>query len=181
VIGLLLILAGDGVAENVMSLDGAVVYRPARADARDAFEKLVEADAVVSAPPREAEKLAGIFAAAVAKKPKVFHVARPVVVLSTGPLLDGPDKVKPTRLVRDGKSLRLDIVHTRVREQGIQLRRNIQWRPMVSVPLDLPCGAYTLHVTWRAVESMSDPKPLKSAPATRTVAFEVRGASSAAP
>ena len=157
-----------------MSLDGAKAHRPAKAADREAFAALGDADVVVSSAPKDMAKLAAAFSEALSGKPAAFRVKPPAALLTMGPELDGPDKVKPLRLVRKGHGVTLEIVHTRVREQGVQLRRNIRWRPMVEVPLDLPSGSYTLQVTWRGVESLTEAKPLKGSPVTRTVRFEVR-------
>ena len=76
-------------------------------------------------------------------------------------------------LIRRGDRLELEILHTAVRLQGAQLRRNIIWRPMVEVPLELPPGRYQLEVTWRAVAALPNGKPLDAPPITRSVRFVV--------
>ena len=173
---LLLVLVSEGPSQTMMPLDRARVHRPAKAADRQAFQRLGEAVVVISDPPKEMARLAEAFARARSDKAPVFRVKPPVAVLTTGPELDGPDRVEPRRLARKGQVLALEIAHTAVRTQGVQLRRNIRWRPMVEVPLDLPAGSYTLEVTWRAVDKLPDGKPLEAPPLTRAVRFEVLAA-----
>jgi len=156
-----------------MPLDDAVVLRPAHVADREAFASLPEAVAVVAAPPGELAELAKTFAKAVADKSGLFRGPSPAHALATGPELDGPDKVALRRLVRRGTELELEVVHTAVRAQGAQLRRNIRWRPMVQVPLKLPSGRYELKVTWRALAALPDGKPLETPRLTRSVKFEL--------
>ena len=157
---------------------GAVVHRPPHVTHREAFGKLPEAAVVVPRAPRDPLALAKAFAeAAKAKAPPNLPAGKPVVLLATGPWLDGPDKVAPHRLTRRGGKLALTVVHTAVRRQGAQLRRNIRWRPMVQVPLALPAGAYTLKVTWRALDAVPKGKPLEAPELTQTTRFEVEAGS----
>jgi hypothetical protein len=156
-----------------MPLDKALVHRPARAADRAAFAKLPEAAVAIASPPTNLSKLAKVFAEAAAR-PAAFKGESPVVALATGPMLDGPDRVVPRRLVRRGERLELEIAHTAVRRQGAQLRRNIRWRPMAQVPLALPAGRYRLEATWRAVASLPDGKPLEGPAQTCSVEFEIR-------
>jgi hypothetical protein len=160
----------------MMPLDRAKVHRPAKVADRRAFQRLGEAVVVVTAPPKQMATLAEAFARAQSDKAPAFRVKPPVAVLATGPELDSPDRVEPRRLALKGQELALEIAHTAVRTQDVQLRRNIRWRPMVEVPLDLPTGSYTLEVTWRAVDRVPDGKPLEAPPVTRTVRFEVLAA-----
>ena len=88
-------------------------------------------------------------------------------------MLDGPDKVRPARLARRGTQIELEILYTAVRLQGASLRRNICWRPLVQVPLQLPAGCYRLKVVWRAVAELPDGKPLEVPSRTAVTAFEV--------
>jgi len=156
-----------------MALDDAVVLRPAHVADREAFASLPEAVAVVAALPGEFAELAKTFAKAVGDKSGPFRGPSPAYVLTTGPELDGPDKVALRRLVRRGTELELDVVHTAVRAQGARLRRNIRWRPMVKVSLKLPPGGYTLKVVWHALAALPDGKPLETPALTRSVKFEI--------
>ncbi|MHC4718415.1 MAG: hypothetical protein ACYS5V_15690 [Planctomycetota bacterium] len=170
---LLAALVSEGQSPTMMPLDRARVHRPAKSADRRAFQRLGEAVVIVTDPPKEMAGLAEAFAKAKSDKAPAFRVKPPVAVLATGPGLDSPDRVVPRRLARKGQEVTLEIVHTAVRTQGVRLRRNIRWRPMVEVPLDLPAGSYTLEVAWRAVDRLPDGKPLKTPPVTRTVRFEV--------
>ena len=171
---LLLAAAPRAQPEVAMSLEGAVVHRPPHVTDRRAFAALAEAVIVLGNPPAEPSQLAKAFAEAAATGRTKLNVSPPVHLLATGPILDGPDRVLPRRLVRRGDQLDLEILHTAVRLQDVPLRRNIIWRPMVRVPLQLPAGSYRLKVTWRAVAALPDGEPLKSPPRVRTVRFTVQ-------
>jgi len=166
-----LLIASAAESDAHLPLDGAIVHRPPHVTHREAFGKLPEAVVVVPHAPQDPSALAKAFAEAAKAKAQTLPAGKPVVLLATGPWLDGPDKVAPRRLTRRGGKLDLTIVHTAVRRQGAKLRRNIRWRPMVQVPLDLPAGAYTLEVTWRAVDAVPDGKPLEAPALAHTTRF----------
>jgi len=83
-------------------------------------------------------------------------------ILTVGPVLDSPDKVLAGEYSRSGKTLTLKITHTNVRKQGLQLRRNFIWRPLVAVPYSPKMSDQEVTVTWTALESLPDGKPLKT-------------------
>lgn len=171
---LLVTSAAGGEPEVTMSLEQAAVHRPARVADCDAFDKLPEAVVVLEDAPADLQGLAKAFAAAVAAKAAVVRSGCSLYALATGPMLDGPDKVQPRRLVRRGAQVELEVVHTAVRLQGARLRRNIRWRPMVQAPLDLPPGRYRLRVTWRALAMLPNGRPLKAPARTASVSFEIQ-------
>ncbi len=77
------------------------------------------------------------------------------VVIAVGPLLDGPDKVVVERVSCENNVATIRVLYTKVRAQGMPLRRNIQIRPVIVVPLDeVPRGG-RLEFHWYAVKSLA--------------------------
>jgi len=167
------VLVCAGEPEVAMSLEGAIVHRPAHFTHRQAFLDLPETVVLLADVPADPAKLAAAFAGVASADGEQPGMKLPASMVATGPVLDGPDQVLPRRLVRRGNRLELEILHTAVRLQGVQLRRNIIWRPMVEVPLELPPGLYQLDVTWRAVAGLPDGKPLDAPPLIRSVKFAI--------
>jgi len=171
---LLLAAAPQSQPEVAMSLENAVVHRPPNVTDRRAFRALEEAVVVLDNPPAAPSALAKAFTKATGAGPSKFDVSSPAHLLATGPILDGPDRVLPHPLVRRRNQLDLEVLYTAVRLQDVRLRRNIIWRPMIQVPLQLPPGSYRLKVTWRAVAKLPDGEPLKTPPRVRSVEFAVQ-------
>jgi hypothetical protein len=142
-----------------MSLEKSVVHRPARAADRERFDALGEGAVVVRVLPDTLAELAETFSTAAARQ-AAFRAGSPTWLLAAGPVLDGPDAVLPFRLNRRDDRLDLEIRHTSVRASGVPLRRNIRWRPLVQVPLELPPGNYRVTITWRAVAALPDGEAL---------------------
>jgi RNA polymerase sigma factor (sigma-70 family) len=90
-------------------------------------------------------------------------------ILAAGPVLHVPDEAVARRLVRRGNRLDLEVLHT----QTDRIDRNVPWQPLVRVPVDIPPGRYTLTVTWRAVESLANAKPLNKPPQVNRFDFVV--------
>ncbi len=66
--------------------------------------------------------------------------------------------------------------YTSARARGVELRRNVQWRPLVQVPVELSPGQYELQVTWTAVERLPDGKPMPAVKAmTQKRTFTIVG------
>ena len=179
-LGLLLVLPTENGTPTkngtkvVMSLNDAIVHRPARAVDRKRFADLTGVVVVAGALPANLSGLAKMFVQAAAAKPRAFRENQTLFVLAAGPMLDGPDKVLPRSLIRRKDRLELEILHTSARLQGVQLRRNIRWRPVVQVPLKLPPGRFRIQVVWRAVAGLPKGKALKAPPKISSAEIEVR-------
>ena len=76
-----------------MSLASAVVHRPLNVADREAFKALTEAAIVLCSPPDKPSVLAEAFAKTAAAGQSTFKVSSPGHLLTTGPILDGPDRV----------------------------------------------------------------------------------------
>lgn len=81
----------------------------------------------------------------------LFAAGLPLLLVSSGPPLDAPDRVEVGVWQREGQALSLDLRHTQARAEGRLLERNLRWRPLLraDLPGDLPPGRYELLVTWR--------------------------------
>jgi hypothetical protein len=174
VIWLLLAAAQQAQPEVDMSLASAVVHRPLNVADREAFKALAEGVVVLASLPEKPSELAEAFAGAVATGRSAPNVSLTSHLLATGPILDGPDRVLPHRLIRRGSQFELEILHTAVRLQDAQLRRNIIWRPLVEVPLSLSPGSYSVRVTWRAVTELPNGEPLESSPRVHSMKFVIQ-------
>jgi hypothetical protein len=138
---------------------GVVLHRPAHFVDRERFVALSEAVVVVAAVPAAPAALADTFIEAAKTKADSLSRSEVPHILSVGPVLDSPDSVVVRKLTRRGRHLALDIAYTSARAAGVELRRNVPWRPLVEVPVELPPGRYELEVTWTAVASLPDGKP----------------------
>ena len=96
-----------------------------------------------------------------------------LAVLATGPVLDSPDAVEVRGLRRQGNHFPALVAHTQVRLQDAALSRNVRWRPVVSIrlPRDLPCGSYSVDVTWLPVDQLPGGASLPGQALTETAAF----------
>jgi RNA polymerase sigma factor (sigma-70 family) len=106
-------------------------------------------------------------------------------LFAAGPTLNSPDKAAVVRLTRQGDLLQLEIAHTDAVATGAVLKKNIPWRPLAEVPVDLPPGRYRLTVIWHALKDVPDGKPIDDArkPVVQEAEFvvlEVRAESKAA-
>lgn len=178
-LGLLLALPVENKtpAENgtkvVMLLDDAIVHRPARAVDRKRFADLAGVVVVAGDPPAKQSELAKRFGEAARAKPRAFGEDQTLFLLAAGPMLDGPDKVLPRSFIRRKDQLELEILHTAARLQGMSLRRNIRWRPVVQVPLKLPPGRFRIRVVWQAVAALPKGKALKAPPKISSAQIEI--------
>jgi hypothetical protein len=95
-------------------------------------------------------------------------------IVAAGPMLDGPDAVSVGKLDTVGNELRLKIAHTQVRRSGMDLLRNVPWRPLVAAPLPaLRPGQFKLSIIWQAVKSLTDSEPFSGAEQTTMTQFNV--------
>lgn len=118
----------------------------------DQVRALPEAVVVLKAQEHE-DDVQGLMAAlsGAAKLPRqAFQQGHALMLLSSGPMLDQPDRVSVQKLVIEHMQINLVVKHTRVRDAGMSLERNLPWRPLVKVriPSDLAAGTYTVHVRW---------------------------------
>jgi hypothetical protein len=81
-------------------------------------------------------------------------------ILTAGPVLDSPDRVLVRELSRSDTKLKLTVIHTNVRKEGVQLRRNFIWRPIVAIPYSPRMSDQQVTVTWRALRSLPGGRPL---------------------
>jgi len=173
----LLAVSAEDQPKAVKLPDNALVHRPHRANDRVLFAALAETVAVVADlpqdSPRDLSLLAKKFTEA-AGKPAILRQGASLAILSAGPMLDGPDKVLVKSLTQKQDRIELEILHTAVRSQGARLRRNIRWRPLVEIPLQLPAGHYQVMVTWRAVVDLPEGEALKTPPRISSVKLEIR-------
>jgi len=170
----LLVASGMGQAAGErMPLDNAVVHRPTHITKRKVLAGLPEGLVVVTSPAEDVVALAKQFRKAAAAEHPVVREGVTLCILAAGPMLDGPDKVQPGKLVRRGSRIELEILHTAVRLRGAQLRRNIIWRPLVQVTLELPAGRYQVEATWLAVAALPDGKRLEAPPRVNSTRFAV--------
>lgn len=177
-LGTLILGVNAGCARaEVMAIERGLVIRPIHAKDRQVFEALPRSVVVLQHPPLEPATAAFAFSASYARGDFVFAAKNGLYIMSSGPVLDGPDTVEIRRLDRRGNQFHLQIAHTQVRLQDRPLLRNVPWRPMVAVPLpgDLPSGAYGLQVTWQAVERIPGGLPLAGPEAVETLRFEITG------
>jgi len=52
--------------------------------------------------------------------------------------------------------LEVTVVHANVRKQGVPLRRNYIWRPIVAIPFSPKISDQEVAVTWTALESLNE-------------------------
>ena len=178
---LLIPLAGMGLmtmAQTLESSGGAVVHRPVNAFDRQEFGSLPQAAVLMGGnASADGQRLASRFAAAHADGRTNFAAGTKLVVLSTGPLLDGPDQIAVHPMLRHGNQLDLEIAHTQVRLQDAPMLRNVTWRPIVEVALpELPAGRYQLLVRWQPLASLPDGTPLSSTGTIQALSFELHQA-----
>lgn len=143
----------------------------------DTSKDFIETSVIVDRTMSDKEDAARMFSQALTKNQQSFPVGLSLAVLSLGPVLDSPDQFTAESFTRKGDTLTLNIVYTNVRLRGAQLRRNICWRPIMAVPLNIPAneaGKLKLVVTWTALESIPDGKPLHEVkPRTDELLFEI--------
>jgi hypothetical protein len=168
---LVLLLAMN--AEEKLSLKGAVVHRPATAEEQDAVAALPSIALLADQP----QKLLLKLAEQAKKARKTIPSASKCYLLAAGPMLDGPDHAAIHEFTKQNGTLTLQIRHTSARLSGTTLRRNIQWRPLAQVPLELPPGKWKIIVEWSPVSDLPNGKSLGK-PTTNTAQFEVLSAAS---
>lgn len=164
------------VAKVALSIDRAVVYRPATADERKTVEALHEGVVVVRTSSAVSKDAAATLSAAYKHAETRYPSGSRLTILSAGPVLDSPDEVVVRGLFRRGQHLDLEILYTSARIEGRRLRRNVQWRPLALVPVDLPDGGYQLRVSWQAVKSIPNGPVWDVAPLVQSGSFEVQPA-----
>lgn len=166
---MLLVLATMKDVES-LPLDDAVVHRPAKVAERDAFAALPKISLIAEKPAEAPLKLARQAADA----PAEVRWAKPLYLLAAGPMLDGPDHVKVHSLTaRDGK-ITLEVRYTSARLSGVPLRRNVPWRPLVQVPVEVSPGTWTVVAEWTPYSDLTKGKPLGKATIDKRQ-FEVEG------
>lgn len=149
----------------------------------DQVRALPEVVVVLKAPEHE-DEVQGLMAAlsGAAKLPRqAFQRGHALMLLSSGPMLDQPDRVSVQKLAIEHMQINLVVNHTRVRDAGMSLERNLPWRPLVKVriPSDLAAGTYTVHVRWIVGASAGDGAGAKRLPThppsvEQTTSFELR-------
>ncbi len=159
--------------EDKLPLEDAIVHRPAKVDEREALAALPAIALVAEKPQQPLIKLANQISRA---GTKVSH-AKPLYLLAAGPMLDGPDRVEARSLTRQDGKIVLQVHHTSARLSGTPLRRNIPWRPLVQVPVELASGKWEVVVVWIPYTDLPNGKPLGK-PTTDTAQFEVNAAAS---
>ena len=150
-----------------------IIHRPKAVPEREVFHALPLGVVVVASPPTEVTALAHCFDSALTTSNAALKAGSALSILTTGPMLDGPDDVALRRLVRHENQIELEVIHSSIASQGVKLRRNIRWRPMVQVPLELPVGHYQLMVIWRALETVPEGRALDVPPILQSYAFRV--------
>jgi hypothetical protein len=97
-------------------------------------------------------------------------------ILSAGPVLDSPDRVAVRRLSQRGNWFDLEVDYSSARLEESPLRRNVQWRPLVQIPLseELSPGKYRVKAHWVAVGSTAAHEPPPGSRLSEAFAFEVQ-------
>jgi RNA polymerase sigma factor (sigma-70 family) len=171
------ILPAEG-DKTALPTDKAVIFHISPAEDAPAFKSLNEARAAVTAErPKDLAGAVEAFNVALAEGKKqrpVVPVGPGLTALAAGPLLDLPDQATVASLTRRGDNLEMEFAYTSAVAEGKQLLRNVPWRPLARVPLDLPPGDYQLTVTWRARATLPAGKPHDVKPTVSTAAFTVR-------
>jgi hypothetical protein len=161
-----------------MPVDKAVVFRSGSEEERAATIDLPEEAAVVADAPEALKDKAAAYREAFAlfllgKGKATFAAGAHISILAAGPRLDSPDQAAVAKLTRRDDRLDLELVYTSATAMGLLLKRNVTWRPLVQVPVDLPAGTYSLTVTWRAVAALPDGKGLDVMPSVSKYDFVV--------
>lgn len=149
------ILLGTGLVMG--SSQHSVIFRASTLELERSPVKVSEGLTVIPEQPADLERALAAFAAS-SKSGASVRSRGPASIISVGPILDIPDEVEAGELHQRGTALELEIRYTNARLLGVNLRRNVQWRPVVVTPLNLAPGSYDLIVTWR---------PVKQLPSTR--------------
>jgi RNA polymerase sigma factor (sigma-70 family) len=97
-------------------------------------------------------------------------------ILAVGPELGSPDDAAFVGLTRRGSDLELNMVYTSAVAEGKQLKRNVPWRPLVQLPVNLGVGRYRLTVNWQGRKSLPDGEALPGARSSGAREFLVSGA-----
>lgn len=116
--------------------------------------------AVVPAPQSDLYALAAAYRDAFASGSPRAAAGGDRLIVAAGPLLDSPDEVRIRDLRCMGESIVAEVVHTSARRSGLQLRRNIPFRPLLEIAKAGGSGRYSVEVRWQALESLPDGKPL---------------------
>ena len=172
---LLFFLVGrEALSEDIsLYVDAATVHRGRDMEIRGLLYSLSKGVVVVPNNAVDLRALATEFARAFQSKSCECKAHSPLSILSTGPILDAPDKVIVRSVVRNERVIDVQITHTQVRRRGVRLRRNLRWRPLVEMPLKLAEGQYQVNVKWIPVESVPDGDALDGIPKSQSFTFEV--------
>ena len=170
---LILIVVVMTTAQDKLPFEAANVHRPEAADERDAFAVLPALAVIAEKPQESLLKLAKQVTDA---RPKSIRTM-PLYLLAAGPTLDGPDHVAIHSLTKKGNTIRLGMRYTSARLTGVTLRRNLQWRPVAEVPLQLAPGKWKIVAEWTPYSKLLRGKPLDK-PKLDAFEFEVLPASS---
>jgi hypothetical protein len=122
--------------------------------------------ALVTAPPPDVYEFAAAYRTALAQ-PSNASSAGARSIAAAGPLLGSPDQAKISECRVEGSRIKVRIVHT----QTASARRNIPWRPLLTLPVTFPPGRYTVEVEWQAVDRLPDGKGIAAPVLAGPVSF----------
>jgi hypothetical protein len=150
------------------------VQRAQRADLREQINDLPMGVAVVAGSPQDLADLIREYRQAIRMEPGYEVASGLHSIVALGPLLDAPDDAVITEARAACGNIIMSVAYTSVRAQGVNLRRNIQWRPVARLQVHLQPGTYRIRVTWNANESLPSGPPLDIAPIKQEALIEVR-------
>ncbi len=143
--------------KDTMPIDKAVVYHVGLAQGEAAFQALTEGAAVVTDRPEDVKGNVQLYLAAFEKttrQSRPVPIGSHLAILAVGPMLNSGDEAVAVALNRRGGRLELEMAYTSGEAEGKEYTKNIVWRPLVQVPVDLAVGRYQLRVTWQARKSL---------------------------
>ncbi len=145
---------------------------------RDAVKDLPEGAVVTVLPNDESlVRLVGLyrqgFEPTRSVEASVLPLQQPLVIIVVGPLLDAQDAVGIAGVSCSGKTTRIRVNMTKVREHGAQMRFNYTWRPLLTgVWKRLLDGGYEVIVDWQEVTRIPGGKPAAGGKTTK-VSFRI--------
>jgi hypothetical protein len=139
---------------------------------------LKESVAVLPDPASDPAELAKVYRAAAdsAHMPRlILSPGHSWTIVAAGPLLDSPDEAVVKKAELDGRVFQLEVVYTSTRLRGGQLRRNVAWRPLLTMPVGagVPTGDYQVQVNWQPLESLPSGKAIGNPRNTGPLFFTV--------
>ncbi len=162
-----------------MPIDKAVVYHVGLGQGEAAFKALTEGAVIATDRPEDVKGNVQLYLAGFEKS---YRQTRPVpigphlAILAVGPMLNSGDEAVAVALKRHGDHLELEMAYTSGAAEGKEYFRNIIWRPLVQVPVDLAVGRYELRVTWQARKSLPDGEAWPNVGSSTLREFLVSGA-----